>query len=390
MKTLIFDPFSGCAGDMISAAMVSAGLDFEKFQAELDKLPLKGFRIEKHDVERHHIAAVKIDVVAEKTMTHRHLQDIYEIINSSGFSETIKKNAKVVFARLAGAEAKVHNSSPEKVHFHEVGAVDAIVDIVGACVGLELLGIKKIYTRPIGLGRGIIDSAHGKIPIPSPATSELIKGFPVIFHQVEHELSTPTGTAIITTFSESLSDVTEYRIISVGYGAGSSEIEALPNFLRIFLAEEVDGLERERILQIQTNVDDLNPEFFSFLFEGLFELGANDVFSIPVQMKKNRPGTLLTVLCDPKDKDKISRFIFANSTTSGMRFNLLERAKLKRSVEIVETSYGPVSVKVYYWEGEKRYYPEYEDIKKLAFQHKISIIELNRKLQMEISKIKEC
>jgi len=389
MKVLIFDPFCGCAGDMILASMVSAGLEFEKLRTELGRLPLSGFRLEKQDVERHHIASVKIDVIADEGHVHRHLKDIQEIIDKSGLSEKVRTNAKNIFGRLAAAEARVHNSSPEKVHFHEVGAIDAIVDIVGACIGLELLGVEKIYSRPIGLGRGVIDSAHGKIPVPSPATSELVKNFPVIFHRVDHELSTPTGAAIITTLAEQLTDLAEFSIYSVGYGAGSREIETLPNFLRIYLADEMTALERDRILQIETNIDNLNPEIFSFLFDGLFEMGVRDVFMTPVQMKKNRPGTLLTVLCDLKDKDNISRFIFANSTTSGLRFNLLDRVKLKRTTETVETSYGPVNLKVYFWEGQKRYYPEYEDLKKLAFQHKISIIELNHKLQMEISKIKE-
>jgi uncharacterized protein (TIGR00299 family) protein len=389
MKVLIFDPFCGCAGDMILASMLSAGLEFEKLRAELDRLPLSGFRLEKQDVEKHHIACVKLDVITEDQHAHRHLGDIQEIIDKSGLSEKVRTNARNIFGRLAAAEAKVHNSSPEKIHFHEVGAVDAIVDIVGACIGLELLGIDRIYSRPIGLGRGIIDSAHGKIPVPSPATSELVKDFPVVFHRVEHELSTPTGTAIITTLAEQLNDLAEFNVYSVGYGAGSRDIETLPNFLRIYLAEEMTALERDRILQIQTNIDDLNPEIFSFLYDGLFEMGVKDVFMTPVQMKKNRPGTLLTVICDLNDKDKISRFIFDNSTTSGLRFNLADRVKLKRSIETIDTSYGPVNLKVYFWEGQKRYYPEYEDLKKLAFQHKISIIELNRKLQMEISKIKE-
>lgn len=389
MKVLIFDPFCGCAGDMILASMLSAGLEFEKLQAELGRLPLSGFRLEKQNMERHHIASVKIDVITDHEHAHRHLKDIIEIIDKSGLSEKVRTNAKNIFSRLAAAEAKVHNSSPDKVHFHEVGAVDAIVDIVGACIGLELLGVEKIYSRPIGLGRGVIDSAHGKIPIPSPATSELVKDFPVVFHRVDHELSTPTGAAVITTLAEPLSDLVEFSVYSVGYGAGSREIETLPNLLRIYLAEEMTALERDRILQIETNIDDLNPEIFSFLYDGLFEMGVKDVFMTPVQMKKNRPGTLLTVICDLKDKDKISRFIFDNSTTSGLRFNLLDRVKLKRTAETIDTTYGTVNLKVYFWEGQKRYYLEYEDLKKLALQHKISIIELNRILQMEISKIKE-
>ncbi len=283
----------------------------------------------------------------------------------------------------------MHNTSIEKVHFHEVGALDAIVDIVGSCIGLELLGVEAIYSRPIGLGSGFIKAAHGNMPLPSPATSALVKNFPVVFRDVEAELTTPTGAAVITTLAKPLGELSEFQIQSVGYGAGSRNLEEIPNFLRVFVAEAATQFEHDKIMQIETNIDDQNPEIFSYLFEGLFGLGAKDVFTAPIMMKKNRPGVLLTVICALEDKDKITEFIFANSTTSGMRYQTMERAKLRRENEMIETSYGPVNVKVYYFGDIKRYYPEYEDLKNLAFKHKISIIDLSQKIRFEINKIKE-
>ncbi|MBD3218151.1 MAG: nickel pincer cofactor biosynthesis protein LarC [candidate division Zixibacteria bacterium] len=389
MKTLIFDPFSGCAGDMILGAMVSAGVDFGALKSELKKLNLGNYTLEKSEVMRHHISSVKVDVKTGEEHAHRHLKDIYEIIDKSSFGETIKDNARRIFSRLADAESVAHNTSPEKIHFHEVGAVDAIVDIVGSCVAIEMLGVEKVYSRPISLGGGFIKAAHGNMPVPAPATAELVKGFPTVFRKVNHELTTPTGAAVITTLAKPLQNIAEYEIESIGYGAGSRDLEELPNFLRVFVADPSGSYEYDKILQIETNIDNQNPEVFSFIFEGLFELGAKDLFTVPIQMKKNRPGTLLTVLCSPDDKDKMTEFIFANSTTSGMRYCLLDRTKLKRSSEMIETSFGPVKTKVYHFAGKERYYPEYEDLKRLAFEHKISIIDLNHKLQFEIKKIKE-
>ncbi|NIX55883.1 MAG: nickel pincer cofactor biosynthesis protein LarC, partial [candidate division Zixibacteria bacterium] len=306
MKTLIFDPFSGCAGDMILGALVSSGVDFEKLKSELSKLGVEGYELEKTEVMRHHISSTKIDVKIDERNTHRHLKDIYEIIDKSSLDQSIKTRAKKIFSRLADAESAAHNTSPEKIHFHEVGAVDAIVDIIGACICIEMLDVEGIYSRPISLGGGFVKTAHGNMPVPAPATAELVKDFPAVFRKVDYELTTPTGAAIITTLAKPLQDIGEYEIKSIGYGAGSRDLEELPNFLRVFVAEPSGSYEYDNILQIETNIDNQNPEVFSFLFEGLFELGAKDLFTIPIQMKKNRPGTLLTVLCSPEDQDRMT------------------------------------------------------------------------------------
>ena len=390
MKVLIFDPQAGCAGDMIMGALVSAGVDFAALKTSLDGMSLTNYDLTMQETQRHHITGIKIDVNPGHEHAHRHLKDLNQIIDDSNLKDIVKDNAKKIFNNLAGAEAKVHNSSPDKIHFHEVGAIDAIVDIVGACIALDLLAPDKIYSRPIALGSGIIKAAHGKIPLPSPATSELVKNFPVIFRPLEHELTTPTGAAIITTLAEPLPAERQFKILAAGYGAGSRDSEEIANLLRVYIAETSKSYDTDSILKIETNIDNQNPEIYSYLFERLFELGVKDVYTAPIQMKKNRPGNLLTVLCNPEDKDRIVEFIFENSTTSGIRFQYMDRVKLKRSSEMIETSFGKIMVKVYHLEGKKRYYPEYDDLKKLAFEHKISIIDLNQKLQFEIRTIKEC
>lgn len=389
MKTLIFDPFSGCAGDMILGALVSAGASFVELKNELAKLPLKNYELVMQETERHHIACVKIDVKIGHEHAHRHLKDIYQIIDSSQINPRAAENAKRIFARLAEAEARVHNSTPEKIHFHEVGAVDAIVDIVGSCIALEFMGADEIYSRPISLGSGFVEAAHGKIPLPSPATSELVAKFPVVFRDVSHELTTPTGAAIITTLAKPLDQFGKFELEAVGYGAGSRDFPELANMLRLFVAQKKTELLADRILRIETNIDDMNPEIYSFLLEGLFELGARDVFTIPVQMKKNRPGTLLTVIADPDKKDRLAEFIFANSTTSGIRFDLMERVKLKREIVEFETSRGKLKCKVYKYGSRRRFYPEYDEVKRLAIEHKMSIIDLYKDLEIEINQIKE-
>jgi hypothetical protein len=389
MKTLIFDPFAGCAGDMVLGALVSAGVQFDDLKKELSKLPLKNYELVMEQTERHHIACVKIDVKIGHEHAHRHLKDIHEIIDGAKISPQAANNAKRIFARLAQAEARVHNSTPEKIHFHEVGAVDAIVDIVGSCIALELIGADEVLSRPISLGSGFVEAAHGKIPLPSPATSELVGGFPVVFRDVSNELTTPTGAAIITTLAKPLNQLEQFEIEAVGYGAGSRDFPELANMLRLFVAQKKTDLQSDRILRIETNIDDMNPEIYSFLVEGLFELGARDVFTIPVQMKKNRPGTLLTVIADPEGKDKLSEFIFANSTTSGIRFDLMERVKLKREIVEFETSYGRLDCKVYQYGRRRRFYPEYDEVKRLAIEHKMSIIDLYKDLEIEINQIKE-
>ena len=390
MKVLIFDPQAGCAGDMIMGALVSAGVDFEKLKSALAGMSLSNYNLTFAEVQRHHITGVKIDVNPGHEHAHRHLKDINQIIDDSNLNDKVKRNAKLIFGKLAEAEAKVHNSTPDKIHFHEVGAIDAIVDIVGSCIALDLLGVDKIYSRPIALGAGIIKAAHGQIPIPSPATSELVKDFPTVFRGIENELTTPTGAAIITTLAQPLPANVNLKIKSIGYGAGSRDSEQIANLLRAYIVETESAYDSDKILKIETNIDNQNPEVYSYLFEGLFDLGVKDVYTAPIQMKKNRPGNLLTVLCSPEDKDRVIDFIFENSTTSGIRFQYLERIKLKRSSEKIMTSLGEIAVKIYHLGDKKRYYPEYEDLKRLANEHKISIIDLNQKLQFEIRNIKEC
>lgn len=366
MKTLVFDPSYGCAGDMILGALVSAGVDFEMLKTELNKLNLDGFTISAERATRNQIAAMKVTVECEEQSAHRHLHHINEIIDSSSLPESIKSNAKAIFRRLAEAEAAVHSTSIDKVHFHEVGAIDAIVDIVGACIGIDSLGVERIVSRPVALGSGMVKCAHGNFPLPAPATANLVKGFPVRMYSINSELTTPTGAAVVTTLANPLPGPFEGALLSVGYGAGSRDFEDHPNLMRVFVTDESASVESDTIAVLETNIDDMNPEVYSSLFDVLLAAGALDVYLTPVQMKKNRPGQLLTVLCEIEQKSQFERLIFEETTTSGIRSQICSRSKLPRHNEIVETPLGAVDVKVFNFAGRRRIVPEYESVKSVA------------------------
>jgi uncharacterized protein (TIGR00299 family) protein len=366
MRLLILDPSYGCAGDMILGALVDVGLDFDRLTSELAKLNLPGYRIHCERTERNHIACTRVIVECKETATHRHLRHIKEIISSSSLSENVKANAIAVFERLAEAEAAVHGTSPDSVHFHEVGAVDAIVDIVGACIGFEILDVREVRSRPIALGAGVIDCAHGKFPVPSPATSNLVRGFPVRLHTISAELTTPTGAAIISTLATPLINAIEFTVLGVGYGAGTRSFDDHPNVMRVFLADDRSTFECDKIVQIETNIDDMSGEVFSHLFEVLFDAGALDVYVTPVIAKKNRPGQLITVLCNVEQSPGIESMLFTESSTSGIRVAEISRKKLPRRVASIATPLGDCSVKIFDVESGSRMVPEYESVKKIA------------------------
>ncbi len=366
MKTLVFDPSYGCAGDMILGAFVHAGVDFRALQSELRKLNLDGYTISAESVTRSHIAATKVTVETVASSSHRHLRHITEIVDKSSLGDAVKSNAKSIFTRLAEAEARVHATTPENVHFHEVGAVDAIVDVVGACICVDLLGIERVLSRSVAVGAGIVTCDHGAFPVPAPATAYLLKGFPVTLYQIDAELSTPTGAAIISTLAEPLLGPMDGTVRSIGYGAGTRSIENHPNLTRVFVIEENNSAHNDSVVEISTNIDDLNPQVYSYVFDKLYEQGALEVFITPIQMKKNRPGQLLTVLCEPQMQLEVERFLFAQTSTSGIRSQHVHRSKLPRRQETVETSLGECTVKVIDRDGHERSTPEYESVKKIA------------------------
>ncbi len=365
MRIAYFDLISGTAGDMIIASMLDAGLDFDKLKSELAKIPLDSYNLQMDKTTRHHISATRFDVIIEETHSHRGLLDIEKIIDSSRLKDQVKSDVKKIFYKLAEAEAKVHGETIETVHFHEVGMIDAIIDVCGAVIGLDLLGVEKVYCSGFAVGRGTVNTRHGTMPVPAPATAELIKGFPVKQTDIDMEILTPTGAAILSTLAV-FEPFSEYTPDKIGYGAGKKEINELPNLLRLFLGELKPRYETDQIAVLETNLDRTPPEQIGFLMESLLTEGALDVFITPILMKKNRPGHMLSVLCNIEDENKLAEIIFSSGATLGIRRSCTGRWKLPREQKIVQSKYGEIPVKLAYHGDKVLYFPEYEYVSEAA------------------------
>ncbi len=373
MKTAFFDCVFGVSGDMILGALVDCGVPLEELTKELQKLHVPGFELRGETVNHSGIAAIHIDVLVEEQHEHRHLSAITKIIESSDLSSRVKQRALRVFERLAEAEARVHGTTPEKIHFHEVGALDAIVDVVGACIGLEYLGIDTVVSTPLHFGTGTVKCAHGIMPVPVPAVVELTQGVPVVRTGIDGEMTTPTGAAIITTLADSFGyDGTIIPEVS-GYGAGKRERTGMPNVLRLTVGSTALGYEEDRAVLIETNIDDMNPEVFGYVSGRLFDAGAKDVYMIPMYMKKGRPGTLIGVLTDEAGLSTMMEILFAETTSIGIRINRITRRKLKREEKMVSTEFGPIRVKTVHWGTNERITPEYEDCARIARERGIPL-----------------
>jgi pyridinium-3,5-bisthiocarboxylic acid mononucleotide nickel chelatase len=366
-RTLYLDCFAGASGDMLVGAMLDCGLDFELLRSELLKLGVEGYELSLKRVDRSWISAAKFDVHLtgepqshERHHSHEHshehnpqshhraLSEIKQIISSSSLSEQVKGRAQTIFQRIGEAEAKIHDIQIESVHFHEVGAIDSIVDIVGACVAFDALKIERIISSPLHVGSGTFQCAHGTYPVPGPATAELLKGVPIYSKNVEGELVTPTGAAIISTLAESYGPMPMMKIEKIGYGAGTREYPKFPNALRAIIGEVEEDADHTpgAVTVIEANIDDLNAQVFGYLMEKALAAGALDIFYTPAQMKKNRPGVLLTLLCDPTDRERMCELIFRETTTLGVRYRNERREILTREFVTVETEYGPIRIKV--------------------------------------------
>ncbi len=374
MKVAYFDCISGVSGDMILGALVACGVPLSHLNGELKKISVDGFEIRKKQVNRSGISAVHIDVIIKDQSQHRNLSHIREIIMSSELSERVKDQSLQIFTRLAEVEAKVHGTTLEEVHFHEVGALDAIVDIVGACIGLEYLNVERVVSTPLRLGTGTVKCEHGTMPVPVPAVIELTRGIPVVRTSIQGELTTPTGAAIITFLASSYEMLWNFTVSSAGYGAGSRIREQLPNVLRITVGDVPGTFEEDRCLLLETNIDDMNPEIFGYLADRIFEAGAKDVYMSPVYMKKGRPGTLLSVLIDESIRDVVLEMLFSETTTLGVRIISVLRKKLKRESKTIETEFGPVRVKVSRINGRERYAPEFDDCARIAAEKGIPLL----------------
>ncbi len=374
MKTLYLDCYSGIAGDMLLGALIDAGLDIKLLKKELDKLNLKGYKITAKKILKKGISATKFVVeITQKQHHERNIQDIFSIIDKSSLSEQIKQTSKKIFSKIADAESKIHNIPREKVHFHEIGAIDSIIDIVGTAIALNILGIEKIHCSEIPLGNGFVEFSHGKWPIPAPATAEILKGIPVYKTNIEHELVTPTGAAIISTLSEKFGEMPNMKISSIGYGAGSAEFE-IPNTLRIFIGESDEKSEHISVNIIETNIDDMNPQFYDYVMEKLFAEGALDVFLQNIQMKKNRPGILLKVISPAEKTESLANIILKETTAIGVRISQAKRICLDREIVKVKTKFGEVRVKIAKSDGKiVNAHPEYDDCVKIAREKNVPL-----------------
>ncbi len=381
MRCIYFDCFSGASGDMIVGALLDAGLELEVLRRELDRLKLPGYHIEATRVSRGGISGTKFDVVIEKAAGERRgLNDILKIIQESGLGERVRRDSVRIFRRLAQAEAKVHDTDTDEVHFHEIGAVDAIVDVVGAVVGLEKLGIERVTVSALRTGTGFVECEHGRLPVPAPATAALLEGYPVTASDVEAELTTPTGAAVLTTLGEHFGACASMQLTAVGYGAGGRDLEETPNLLRVMIGETPAKAETDRMWVLETNIDDMPAELFEVLFEKLFAAGVMDVFTTPIQMKKGRPAVKLSTIVSEELRSTAEEIIFRETTTFGIRAYEVERRKLTRESVKVHTEFGEVTVKLGRLGDELlTVSPEYEDCKRLAAEHGITLKELYEK-----------
>lgn len=362
---------------MTLGALVDAGCAVEHLRGELRGLAVPGWELDAEKVWKNGMAATFVRVKTEDQTKHRSLSVILEILEKSQLGAGVKERAGAIFRKLGEAEARVHDVPLEKIHFHEVGAVDAIVDIVGACIGFEALGIEKFACSALNVGGGTAKMAHGVLPVPAPATARLLEGKPTYSNGVQKELVTPTGAAIVATLCEAFGPQPAMSVSAIGYGAGTADIEGQPNVVRIMVGEElgktVAGYDEE-IAVIEANLDDMNPQIYGYFLDKALGAGALDVYTTPVQMKKNRPGTLLTVLCKPQDTSALMQLIFAETTTFGVRTYRAQRKVLPREWVNVGTEFGDVRVKVSRVNGSiLQVAPEFEDCRKLAEEKQVAL-----------------
>lgn len=373
MKIAYFDCFSGISGDMVLGALIDLGFPLEVLVSELGKLAVSGYSLRAERERRGAIAGTRLRIDLEDQPA-RSYRDIRRLIEDSALDAPVKDASLAIFEKLAHAEAKVHQVEPHDVHFHEVGALDSILDIVGTAIGLHHLKVDRVCASRIPLGGGFVETHHGLLPIPAPATVLLLEGIPVYDNGIQRELTTPTGAAILATLSESFGPVPDMTLRSTGYGVGTHPSADPPNLLRVLFGESTTALLKRRLLVIETSIDDMNPELYNYVMERLFDLGVLDVNLVPVQMKKNRPAVILRVLLEPGLQSAVTELIFKETTSLGVRVQEVDRIELPREAGEVVTPYGACRVKWIStpW-GERRATPEYDDCRRIALEHGIPI-----------------
>jgi len=381
MKIAYFDCFSGAAGDMLTAAMLDAGLDFDFLKNQLAtlNLPRNNLQLTLTEVKRAGLRALQFVPVIVEEHHHRHLEDIKKIINCSKIADKPKQTAITIFERLAQAEAAVHGKGPNDIHFHEVGAIDSIVDIVSAAIGLDAMGIEKVHCSTLAVGGGTVKSAHGILPVPAPATAQLLKGVPTVGGPVNKELLTPTGAAILTTLAESFGPMPQLKIEATGTGAGTLDSDQIPNVVRLFIgrAADLSQASADSVCLLETNIDDINPEIIASATDKLLAEGALDVWTTPIIMKHSRPAITLSVICSPGDIGKIEQIIFEAGLTFGIRKQIMQRSKLAREFVTVSTKFGEIKIKEGIWAGKiVNAKPEFADCAAAAQKHNVSVKEV--------------
>jgi uncharacterized protein (TIGR00299 family) protein len=405
-RTLYLDCFAGASGDMFIGTLLDCGLDFDFLRTELGKLGVGGYELALNRVDRSGISSLKFDVHIHKEghshhhdhhhhhdHAHRSLSEIKKIIAASQLSEEIKERSQAIFQRIGEAEARIHNVPIDSVHFHEVGAIDSIVDIVGSAIGLEALQIARVISSPLHVGSGTFTCAHGTYPVPGPATAEILRGVPIYSKEIEGELVTPTGAAIISTIASSYGPMPMMKVELIGYGAGTRTYPKFPNVLRAIIGELEDDADQTpaTVVVIEANIDDLNSQVFGYLMEKVLEAGALDIFYTPVQMKKNRPGVLVTLLCAPEDRERMIEIVFRETTTLGVRYRNEQREILRREFVSVETPYGSIRIKV----SRARdgcilnYSPEFDDCRAAAERHEVGLRDVQMAALLAYNDLKE-
>ena len=412
MRIAYFDTIGGISGDMTLGAFVHAGVPLDFLRQELTKLPVEGYSLEQKTVQRNAITAIKMNVtvdgVPDEPHTHhdhhhahdahshkqdnhvhshpsRSLKDILILIQKSSLAARVQERASKIFTIIGAAEAKIHNTTIDEIHFHEVGAVDSIVDIVGTAICLEHFGIDSVYSSPVKLGSGgFVNTQHGQMPNPTPATVEILKDYRTVLTDVPFELTTPTGAGIIKALSSGMLSMEQFQVKTIGYRTGTRDIPQLPNLLRVFIGELVEGHEQDELVTVETNIDNMNPEIFPFVIERLLGVGAHDAFLIPVVMKKGRPGILLSALVNRGKLDAVLKVVFAETSTLGVRIQPVERRKLQRSSRTVNTLFGEMKVKVITVDGAERLSPEFEECKRVALEKNIPLLDVYKQVETEL------
>jgi len=388
MKIAFFDCFSGISGDMCLGAIVDAGIPLKELEKELQKISVTGYRLSMKKVDRGHLKACKVAVEVKaglEVQDRRTWMDVRKIIQASALPQDIKQKGLSVFKTIFEAEAKVHGGTFQTVHLHELGAIDCMIDVFGTIIGLNLLGVKRILSSPVNLGSGFVKTKTGMLPVPAPATAEILKNVPVYSHYVHTELTTPTGAALIKGLSSGQGDMPVMDVEKIGIGAGNRDIVHWPNVLRIFIgtsdSPDKTATPDEKVIVIETNIDDMNPQVFEHVIAMLYKAGALDVYLTQVIMKKGRPGVKLTALCDESRKEALMKIILRETSSIGLRYYETRRSVMQREIKTVNTKFGTVRVKVARLGGKIiKAAPEYEDCRKIARQNNIPLIEVMKNI----------